>query len=398
MFVELVIAIVLGYGVGSISPSYFLGRLIRKLDIRQHGDGNAGTVNTYKVLGLLPSAITAVIDVSKGVLIFWFSYRVLHFSLTIALAAGFAAIVGHVFPFYLNFRGGQGVATATGFLLFCLAQFIHWGWFPIYNLCFLAFVALTFGYISRKGEVVGSVVLPLLLFLILQSAPLNTWTVFFVLIVIYILLINFINLIHRRVMVINPEVKARIKWWRFLLRPLAILFPIFFQLIGEKPTLVLLGIITLIFLGVDLIRLSHRGVNIFFFRNLPMFFKTKETQRISSMSLFLIATFLVLLLFQYHIALMTILYLIFGDLFGKFFGMQFGKIHLFGKSLEGSLAFFTACLISGIVLSHYIPITFLTLFVGALAATLAELLPLGVDDNFTVALISASTMYVTQIF
>jgi len=57
-----------GYLKGSISPAYILGKLLRGIDIRQHGDGNAGRMNVYYVLGLKPTVITAIFDLSKGLI------------------------------------------------------------------------------------------------------------------------------------------------------------------------------------------------------------------------------------------------------------------------------------------------------------------------------------------
>ncbi len=112
----------MGYGIGSIMPSYLLGKL-KKTDIRTLGTGNAGTTNTFQSLGLVYAIPTAFIDTMKGV-----------FSILIALIlgadfifgqiAGFAAIVGHVFPFYMRFKGGKGVACAAGIMLYYFLDYI----------------------------------------------------------------------------------------------------------------------------------------------------------------------------------------------------------------------------------------------------------------------------------
>lgn len=65
---EEIIAILIGYLLGSISPAYFLGKILKGIDIRKEGSGNAGSRNVYRVLGLGPAIITGVIDLSKGVL------------------------------------------------------------------------------------------------------------------------------------------------------------------------------------------------------------------------------------------------------------------------------------------------------------------------------------------
>jgi|Deesub1362B_J571_1020462.scaffolds.fasta_scaffold03215_5 glycerol-3-phosphate acyltransferase PlsY len=106
-------AVAAGYILGSLSPAYFLGRLLKNIDIRHYGDSNAGTVNTYRVLGFWPAAITAAVDVSKGLGAYFLASGVFGLHPPVSLLAPAAAIAGHVAPFYLKFRGGQGVATAV---------------------------------------------------------------------------------------------------------------------------------------------------------------------------------------------------------------------------------------------------------------------------------------------
>ena len=85
-----------GYLFGSISPSYILGRLLKNIDIREHGTKNAGATNVYKVLGLGPAVITVVFDLSKGLLIMYAAH-LLGASPPIMHIAGFAAVLGHVY-------------------------------------------------------------------------------------------------------------------------------------------------------------------------------------------------------------------------------------------------------------------------------------------------------------
>jgi glycerol-3-phosphate acyltransferase PlsY len=107
----------LGYLFGNIQTSYFLGKWTRKIDIRDHGTANAGASNVALTLGLGYGIITFIIDGAKG---FMALFLVRHYwpgEPTMALMAGIFAIMGHVYPFYLGFRGGKGVATLYGVLL-----------------------------------------------------------------------------------------------------------------------------------------------------------------------------------------------------------------------------------------------------------------------------------------
>lgn len=111
------VLMVLAYLCGSFPTSYLVGRL-RGVDLREEGSGNLGATNVYRVLGA-PSAVpVALVDVAKGFFPAWL------FPLWdgsgmpgLALAYGIAAILGHVYPIFLRFRGGKGVATGAGVVL-----------------------------------------------------------------------------------------------------------------------------------------------------------------------------------------------------------------------------------------------------------------------------------------
>lgn len=102
--------------MGSINPAYFLAKYLKKVDIREYGDKNAGVTNASHLLGKGPAVFIAIFDISKGILSMGIAYFI-GAPLLFVYLAGIAAIVGHIFPFYLNFRGGQGAATTIGLLL-----------------------------------------------------------------------------------------------------------------------------------------------------------------------------------------------------------------------------------------------------------------------------------------
>jgi glycerol-3-phosphate acyltransferase PlsY len=110
--------VLLAYLWGAIPASYIAGKWARGIDLRQHGSGNLGATNTFRVLGAKVAAPVMVFDILKGFL------PVLLFTRVDAtgdwrwgLAYGAAAIVGHVFPVYTGFKGGKGVATSAGVFL-----------------------------------------------------------------------------------------------------------------------------------------------------------------------------------------------------------------------------------------------------------------------------------------
>lgn len=108
----------LSYLIGSIPSSYIAGRLAKDIDLREHGSGNLGTTNTFRVLGAKVAAPVMIVDMAKGFIpAALFAQWDRSEAWAWALAYGAAAILGHVFSIYMKFRGGKGVATATGVFL-----------------------------------------------------------------------------------------------------------------------------------------------------------------------------------------------------------------------------------------------------------------------------------------
>lgn len=109
-------AIVVGsYLLGSISFSYLIVRLLQGRDVRTVGSGNAGATNVMRAAGKAPGVAALVLDVAKGVTAVAVA-RALAAPPAVVGAAAAAVVLGHVFPIFLGFRGGKGVATAAGAL------------------------------------------------------------------------------------------------------------------------------------------------------------------------------------------------------------------------------------------------------------------------------------------
>jgi glycerol-3-phosphate acyltransferase PlsY len=159
------IATLFAYLLGSIPTAVWFGKRFYNIDVREHGSGNAGATNTFRVLGKKAGAIVFSIDVCKGFLSTMIAYGLLYFR-TITdtdlqfyqLLMGVVAVIGHIFPIFAGFRGGKGVATSLGMVL---------GIFPaVAGICFGVFV-LVFGasnYVSL-GSITAATLFPLLLML-----------------------------------------------------------------------------------------------------------------------------------------------------------------------------------------------------------------------------------------
>jgi len=392
-----IVSVILGsYLIGSVNPAYFLGRIIKKIDIREHGTRNAGTVNAFRVLGLGPGLITVIFDITKGLLMMFIAC-LLGASPLIMHLAGAAAVLGHVFPFYLKFKGGQGVATACGILLYYLVLFSIKGWLPWETLPLLVLCVLSFIYISRMGEIVGTVVLPSIAVLALVFSPFQVHLTLLLSVIVYIVFINCLN-IQQRKLLGSPKKSGEKLNWRLYLRPLAVLFILNYLKTDKKEALILIGGVVLFFLALDLVRLISKKINVFFFKDIKDLYKPKEYRKFSSITLFLVASFITVLVFDKATAVLAVSYLVFGDFFSKFFGIHFGRTRLFNKSLEGSLAHLNACFISGYIFLHFVPLPIPAYLTGVFVASISEVLPLGVNDNFSVPLLSASSMTVFLFF
>lgn len=106
----------IAYVLGSISPSVLLGRLLKGIDVREHGSGNAGTSNAFRVLGWHLGVLVLAGDVMKGFLPVLLARYVTTSAVPVVLV-GLAAIAGHNWSMFLKARGGKGVATGAGALL-----------------------------------------------------------------------------------------------------------------------------------------------------------------------------------------------------------------------------------------------------------------------------------------
>lgn len=114
---EYAISIIIGYLLGSISPAALISK-IKKINLRKTGTKNLGATNTTLVLGKKFGAIVMIFDIAKGaasVLIAKLIFK--EIAMLAGLLAGSAAVVGHMFPFYLKFRGGKGLAAYGGMVL-----------------------------------------------------------------------------------------------------------------------------------------------------------------------------------------------------------------------------------------------------------------------------------------
>ncbi len=113
---KLFFSLIIGYLLGTVSPSAFLSK-IKKKDFRSNGTGNLGASNTLMLLGKGYGALVMLFDIFKSFLAVKIAQWICPSVLYAGALAGFFAIIGHIFPFYLRFKGGKGLASFGGMIL-----------------------------------------------------------------------------------------------------------------------------------------------------------------------------------------------------------------------------------------------------------------------------------------
>lgn len=113
---NLIIAITIGYALGNIMTAYILGRL-KGIDIREEGTKNVGASNAVVVMGWPYGVITWAVDILKAAIAVWIVQSIMPDMRDLQVIAGFSAVIGHLYPVILKFRGGKGASSIFGMML-----------------------------------------------------------------------------------------------------------------------------------------------------------------------------------------------------------------------------------------------------------------------------------------
>ncbi len=148
----------LSYVLGATPTSYWVGRGMYGVDLRERGSGNLGATNTFRVLGWKAAVPVVLADVTKGFLPVWLFPQIGGTPMAWTLAFGAAAVLGHMFSFWVGLKGGKGVATSAGVFL-GLAPWAVLGGFVVWLL-----VVLTTRYVAA-GSIAAAGSLPVLVWL-----------------------------------------------------------------------------------------------------------------------------------------------------------------------------------------------------------------------------------------
>ncbi len=183
---------------------------------------------------------------------------------------------------------------------------------------------------------------------------------------------------------------------RKIYRMLGLLFPILYFIYTKKVMLVIILISLGVFVLYELLRFSFPQLNKLYFRYLKIITKKKEKKAMTGTTYLLISFFFTILLFKKNIAIAAMTFSVVGDAASSLIGKKFGKTKLISKpkkTFEGSTAFFISSLIAGLIFVYFgLEINYIVMFMGILAATIAEILPFSIDDNLTISIISGLAM------
>lgn len=144
---------IISYLIGNFSSAYVLGKLFNSRDIREYGSGNAGATNALRVFGVKIGLIAFILDVVKGVIATTIGNKLLGYNGV--LLAGIFVVIGHNWPIFLNFKGGKGIATSLGVMLY-----LHWPTTIICTIIAIVVIGKT-RYVSL-GSILGAILLPVL--------------------------------------------------------------------------------------------------------------------------------------------------------------------------------------------------------------------------------------------
>jgi glycerol-3-phosphate acyltransferase PlsY len=161
--IQSALSLFLAYLIGSIPTSFIFTKILRRIDIRQHGSGNVGATNVFRVVGKLPAIAVLLLDVAKGAVcvivlsnIFYSDFTEAHLGMeTYRILLGACGICGHIWSVFLRFSGGKGVATTAGVLV-ALAPGVFFASVFVWIVIFAIF------RIVSAASVAAAVLLPVL--------------------------------------------------------------------------------------------------------------------------------------------------------------------------------------------------------------------------------------------
>jgi len=167
--VAVIISLLISYLIGSVPTAYIFGKCLKGIDIRQHGSGNVGATNAFRVLGKGPGLLIFILDILKGVLAVALTSSLFGLDQPLVLVLlGIAVVGGHNWTLFLQFKGGKGMATSLGVLIGLTVKIAAIRPVLVLSVIIWIFTFILSGFISL-ASVVSSICLPILMVLSGQS-------------------------------------------------------------------------------------------------------------------------------------------------------------------------------------------------------------------------------------
>jgi dolichol kinase len=183
---------------------------------------------------------------------------------------------------------------------------------------------------------------------------------------------------------------------RKLVHLVSLSIPIGIYFLPKRTCIQFLFLLTMLFLSIEILRMVHRPTSKIFYTLFGPILRRKERFTLTGSTTLLMSSLVSVLLFQKPIAVTALCFLILGDTMAALVGKSFGRLKVFRKTIEGSLACLGTSVIVVLVVPH---MKFTVGLIGALVATLIELLPIPLDDNFLIPILSGAAMqYALTIF
>ena len=169
---NLAFSILIAYLIGSIPVAYIFGRFLKNIDIREHGSGNMGATNAFRVLGRAPGSAVLILDIIKGIIpvtLVATKFFGLIDPMSLVLVA-VATVAGHNWTIFLGFKGGKGMATSLGALIGLGIQFHGLGFVLLWVVGTWLLIFLLFGFVSL-ASLCAAVLFPILMVTFLEPFP-----------------------------------------------------------------------------------------------------------------------------------------------------------------------------------------------------------------------------------
>jgi glycerol-3-phosphate acyltransferase PlsY len=167
--VNIFLGLLCSYFLGSIPTAYIFGKTLKGIDIRQHGSGNVGATNAFRILGKTAGTLVLVLDILKGALAIVVVGNLFGFDkVFLRVLLGVMVVVGHNWTVFLQFKGGKGIATSLGVLIGLAIQFESLRIVLAVTLLAWLIPFLISGYVSLSS-MIAAVVLPIVMLMTKQS-------------------------------------------------------------------------------------------------------------------------------------------------------------------------------------------------------------------------------------